>query len=131
MSLLGLLPSDHQQLSGSSKTSLLFSSGGCKSKVKVPAGPGSPSGFWKWPRVLHLPWLQRHHSKLCLHHPMAACPLGSDFPRPSPMSLPLFYSWLCHTVCRILVPQPGIEPGVEKVPSPKHWPTRESPLLLF
>ena len=64
---------------------------------------------------------------------VAACPLGSDFPRPSPVSLP-FFPWLCHTACRILVPQPGIEPGVEKVPSPKHWPARErilsSPLLM-
>ena len=32
-----------------------------------------------------------------------------------------FFFWPCHVACRILVPQPGIEPG------PYHWATRELP----
>ena len=35
--------------------------------------------------------------------------------------------------CRILVPQPGIEPGAPaaKAPSPNHWTIREVPYIVF
>ena len=38
----------------------------------------------------------------------------------------------CHAVCRILVPQPGIElgPTAVKVLSPNHWTAREFPSLV-
>ena len=41
----------------------------------------------------------------------------------------LFFFWLSHAACGILVPRPGIEPGVVavKAPSPNHWTTREVP----
>ena len=43
----------------------------------------------------------------------------------------LFYFWLFQVACRILVPQPGIEPGVPavRVPSPNHWTAGEFPCL--
>ena len=31
----------------------------------------------------------------------------------------IFFSWPFHVTCGILVPQPGIEPGVENVPGTK------------
>ena len=39
----------------------------------------------------------------------------------------IFYFWLCHRACGILVPRPGIEPGATAVraPSPNHWTARE------
>ena len=51
-------------------------------------------------------------------------------------SLKLFYFsfWPCHTACRILVPQSGIEPVPPAVEtqSLNHWTTREfSSLKLF
>ena len=44
----------------------------------------------------------------------------------------LFIFWLCCRACRILVPQPGIEPGPSamKAWSPNHWTSREFPLWL-
>ena len=43
--------------------------------------------------------------------------------------------WLCHMVCGILVPHPGIEPRPPAVAvwSPNHWTTRELPrfFVLF
>ena len=40
-----------------------------------------------------------------------------------------FFFFLHHAACRILVPQPGIEPmpSAVKVWSPHHWATREFP----
>ena len=45
-----------------------------------------------------------------------------------------FLLGLCHCVaCRILVPQPGIEPGplAVRALSPNHWATREFPNFLI
>ena len=43
-----------------------------------------------------------------------------------------FFFWPCHVACGILVPQPGIEPGlsVVRVRSPNHWTTWEFLELL-
>ena len=43
-----------------------------------------------------------------------------------------FPIWLCCTACRILVPQPGIEPGTlaMKAQSPNHWTTGNSSTSL-
>ena len=40
------------------------------------------------------------------------------------------FSWLCHTACGILVPQPGIEPAPPAVEvwTFNHWTAREVPL---
>ena len=49
-------------------------------------------------------------------------------------NLLIFIFWLCCVACRILVPQPGIEPRppAVEVQGPNHWTTREvSPLLLI
>ena len=43
--------------------------------------------------------------------------------------LSLFFN--CLAVCRILVPQPGIESGPLQVWSPNHWTTREFPNYCF
>ena len=42
----------------------------------------------------------------------------------------LFFFLPRHAACRILVPQPGIEPRplAVKVPSPNHWTAREVPV---
>ena len=44
----------------------------------------------------------------------------------------LFVFWLCSAACRILVPQPGIEPGppAVQVQSPNHWTARESQIFF-
>lgn len=44
----------------------------------------------------------------------------------------LFCFWLCCTICEILVPWPGIEPGPStvKVLSPKPWTAREVTYVL-
>ena len=44
----------------------------------------------------------------------------------------IFSPWPCHTACRILVPQLGIEPGPSavKVQSPNHWTARKIPYGL-
>ena len=41
----------------------------------------------------------------------------------------LLFFWLCHTACKILAPQPGIEPVLPAVEawSPNHWKAREIP----
>ena len=62
------------------------------------------------------------------------------FPNPDPFAINSFSSrdrfvfvfvffWPCHTACKILVPQPGIEPGsmAVKAPCPNHWTAREVP----
>jgi len=42
------------------------------------------------------------------------------------------YFWACHTTCRILVPQPGIEPGPQQWRcSPSHWSERGFPENYF
>ena len=43
----------------------------------------------------------------------------------------IIINWLCPVACGILVPWPGIELRLlaEKVPSPNHWTTRESPIM--
>ena len=43
------------------------------------------------------------------------------------------FVWPYHTACGILVPWPGIEPGpmAVKVPSPNHWPARNSLFCFF
>ena len=40
---------------------------------------------------------------------------------------------MCRLACRILVPQPGIEPGhsAVKLWTPKHWTAKEFPISLF
>ena len=46
----------------------------------------------------------------------------------------LFLLWPCHTACRMLVPQPGIEPwahGSERAQSPNQCTTRKLPKLVF
>ena len=45
---------------------------------------------------------------------------------------PLFCFWLCHTACRILVPQPGIKPAPPALEawSLNHWTTREVSRIL-
>ena len=45
----------------------------------------------------------------------------------APPGKPIFFFWLCDTACRILVPQPGIEPRplAVKAPGPNHWTARE------
>ena len=45
----------------------------------------------------------------------------------------LFIFWLHRAACRILVPQPGIEPGLPAVEarSPHHWTAREFPVNDF
>ena len=45
----------------------------------------------------------------------------------------LFVFWLCLVACRILVPQPGIEPrpSAVKAQSPNHWTAREFPSFYF
>ena len=47
----------------------------------------------------------------------------------------LFFFLPCRTSCRILVPQPGIEPRPSAVkawsPSPNHWTAREFPSFFF
>ena len=46
-----------------------------------------------------------------------------------------FFFGRAHEACRILVPQPGIEPGPRptavKAPSPNHWTTREFPVFFI
>ena len=39
----------------------------------------------------------------------------------------LFFFFLCNTACRILVPQPGIKPGLLTMEerNPNHWTTRK------
>ena len=132
MSLLGLLPSDYHKLGGLNSRHLCCSvleaaiprsrcRQGQAPLLDSRGGPGPPPSLVATASLQALP-----------PSPVAACALGSDFPRPSPVSLPLFFSWLCRTACGILVPQPGLELGVEKAPSPKHWPTeREFPLLSW
>ena len=41
----------------------------------------------------------------------------------------LSYTWLCHGACRILVPQPGIEPmpAAVEMRNLNHWTTRKVP----
>ena len=43
----------------------------------------------------------------------------------------LFF-WLHHMACRILVPQPGTEPGLSTVKSqgPNHWTAGELPIVF-
>ena len=43
-----------------------------------------------------------------------------------------FFFLLCHTACRLLVPQPGIKPmpSAVEVRSLNHWTTREVPHVL-
>ena len=45
----------------------------------------------------------------------------------------IFFFWPRHVACRILVPQPGIEPRPTaiKVLSPNHWTAREFLTLIF
>ena len=45
----------------------------------------------------------------------------------------IFFFWLHHAACGILVPQPGIKPGLPavRVLSPNHWTTREFLLGLL
>ena len=44
----------------------------------------------------------------------------------------LFFFWLCHTACRILVSQPDIEPTPSALEawSLNHWTTREEIIIL-
>ena len=44
-----------------------------------------------------------------------------------------FFFWPCHMACRLLVPQPGLEPGPSavKASSPSHWTAREFPKTSF
>ena len=44
-----------------------------------------------------------------------------------------FFFWLHCMVCRILVPQPGIEPSplCVRLWGPNHWTTREFPLVVL
>lgn len=45
-----------------------------------------------------------------------------------PTRVPLFEVGLCYLACRILLPQPGLEPGAgrkHRAPSPNHLTTRE------
>ena len=44
-----------------------------------------------------------------------------------------FFFWPCQMACRILIPQPGIEPMLPAVEaqSPNHWTTREVPCLYI
>ena len=41
----------------------------------------------------------------------------------------VLFFWPSHMACGILVPRPGIEPGLSavKARSPNHWTTREFP----
>ena len=60
-------------------------------------------------------------------HPRGACQwhCGERLALLPPL---LFFFWPYCTACRILVPQPGIEPGPSavKVWSPNHWTARNS-----
>ena len=46
-----------------------------------------------------------------------------------PVKLFFFFFWPCHMACKILVPQPGIEPvpPALEAGSPNLWTTREVP----
>ena len=45
----------------------------------------------------------------------------------------IFFFWLCHVACGILVPRPGIEPmaSAVEVPHLNHWAAREAPWSLI
>ena len=45
----------------------------------------------------------------------------------------IFYFWLCHAACGILVPRPGIEPVRPAVEAwnLNHWTSREVPKLIY
>ena len=68
---------------------------------------------------------------LCLlHRQVDYLPLNHQ---ESPPPILFIFFKLCHMACKILVPQPGIEPEhtAVKTPSPSHWTTREVPPVKF
>ena len=44
----------------------------------------------------------------------------------------IFFFFFCHSACRILLPQPGVEPmhPALEVLSPNHWTAREFPKMV-
>ena len=58
---------------------------------------------------------------------------SKHFPHNLNISIYIFFFWPCHRGCRILVPQPGIEPGplAVRAPSPNYWTAREFPVSVY
>ena len=107
-------------LSGnSSKHSHRYSSPlGLSMELRILAIVASPPCCLTWKPGLGLPGLSPHSPALLVSSPI--CALRNSF-------VPHPFFWLHRVPCRILVPQPGIEPAFSAVEaqSLNHWTTRE------